>query len=78
MAVNCSRLTEADAAAPDLFGWTAEAEEDPKRLRLSHALDALNRRFGKDTVTIGTTPDIKYLGAKIAFTRIPEPEEFVE
>ena len=78
VAVNCTGLVQADAAAPDLFGWTAEAEEDPRRLRLSHALDNLNRRFGKDTVTIGPTPDIKYLGAKIAFTRIPELEEFVE
>jgi DNA polymerase-4 len=78
VSIQCEELEGADARPPDLFGWTPGALEDPRRLRLSHALDTLNRRFGKDTVTIGAAPDIDYLGAKIAFSRIPEPEEFAE
>lgn len=74
------RVSETGAGQPNLFGWTPEAEEDPRALRLCRALDRLNQRFGKDAVTIG--PKVaglsEYLGAKIAFTRIPEREEFVE
>lgn len=48
-------------------------------MKLSLALDALNTRFGKDTVTIGLNPGLPdYVGAKIAFNRIPEEAEFAE
>lgn len=47
---------------------------------LSRALDSINRRYGRDTVTLGVQPRItvNYVGAKIAFTRIPEREEFLD
>jgi len=65
--------------APDLFGWTPDAEERPERLRLSLAIDRLNQRYGVDTVAIGTPPAglPAYMGAKIAFNRIPERKDFL-
>jgi DNA polymerase-4 len=63
---------------PDLFGWTPDAQERPERLRLSLAIDRLNQRYGVDTVAIGPAPQglPAYMGAKIAFNRIPERQDF--
>lgn len=49
-------------------------------LRLSRALDRLNHKFGRDTVLIGMLPSAGrgFSGTKIAFTRIPDREEFLE
>lgn len=77
--VAVTRLGPAGAAAPDLFGWSAEGEQNPRSLKLSRALDVLNTRFGKDTVSIGPNPGLPdFVGAKIAFNRIPEDAEFLE
>lgn len=52
----------------------------PRSLSLSRALDRLNHRFGRDTVLIGMLPSAGrgFSGTKIAFTRIPDREEFLE
>jgi len=73
-------LIENAAQPPDLFGWTPELAENRRSLKLSSALDALNRRYGRDAVTIGPalTRLPQYTGAKIAFNRIPDRAEFVE
>lgn len=72
-------LNPPGAWSPDLFGWTPAVEENPRSMKLSRALDALNSRFGKDTVSIGPRPDLPdFVGAKIAFNRIPETAEFNE
>lgn len=64
---------------PDLFGWTPSADEDARHMKLLHALDGLNQRFGKDAVTIGPRTRLhNFVGAKIAFNRIPERQEFWE
>lgn len=77
--VGVSRLSPVDQATPDLFGWTPEAEENPRTLKLSQTLDALNARYGKDTISIGPNPRLPaFIGAKIAFNRIPEKAEFHE
>ena len=61
-----------------------EAEARPERpmrsMQISRALDRLNRRFGRDTVLIGMMPSAGkgFSGSKIAFTRIPDREEFLE
>ncbi|MEO0393451.1 MAG: hypothetical protein AAF213_09405 [Pseudomonadota bacterium] len=46
--------------------------------KLSGALDALNQRFGQDTVSFGHLPvqTAPYVGAKIAFNRIPDDFDF--
>ncbi len=55
----------------------------PSRARrevLSRALDEINQRFGRDSIVIGFAPDQTrdFSGTKIAFTRIPDREEFKE
>ncbi len=47
---------------------------------LWHAVDKLGAKFGKNTVALGSQRDLslQYLGAKIAFTRVPDQEEFRE
>lgn len=64
---------------PDLFAPASEAPE-PGRVDLCRAIDALNQRFGQDTVRIGQLPPhrVPYTGAKIAFGRIPTAEDFRE
>jgi DNA polymerase-4 len=76
--VTLLRLTETAALTPDLFGWTPAAQEDSKRLRLSAALDSLNQRYGREMVSIGTVPSgvSRYMGAKIAFNRVPAAADF--
>jgi len=71
-------LPAAQAPAPDLFGWQAGSEEDAKKLKLSAAMDRLNQRYGSETVAIGPAPKglSRYMGAKIAFNRVPEREDF--
>ncbi len=48
--------------------------------KLWHAIDQLNTRFGNDSVHLASQHSLKakYLGTKIAFTRVPELEEFYE
>jgi DNA polymerase-4 len=65
---------------PDLFA-SAEAQRlRAKRQALLPLLDRLNHRYGRDAVHFGLRPAAAtdYLGAKIAFTRIPEIVEFGE
>lgn len=66
----------------ELFAPKYEAGEAPveRRQRLSQAMDDLNRRFGRDTVSLGMLPKSArgFSGTKVAFTRIPSKEEFHE
>ncbi len=60
-----------------------ETNERFKRYKcenISHAMDRLNHRFGRDTVLIGMLPSQgkSFSGTKIAFTRIPDMREFME
>jgi DNA polymerase IV len=52
-----------------------------EQLKLAHAIDRLNARYGKDTVSFGLRAHSavnRYTGTKIAFTRIPDAQEFHE
>lgn len=51
-----------------------------RRGQLSLAIDAINRRYGRDTIWFGVNPDLKapFTGTRIAFTRIPNMAEFHE
>jgi len=75
-----SGLVANNALAPDLFGMTAAAGADPRHSAVSHAMDKLNQRYGRNTVSIGVQPPTlpRDTGTKIAFTRIPERVEFNE
>lgn len=68
---------------PDLFDILKQPVENKRRAKnekISAAMDALNRKFGRDTVLLGMTAgkSSHSTGTKIAFTRIPDMEEFVE
>lgn len=72
-------LSEREHLTPDLFE-TAEPAIAAKRAGLSRAMDALNRRYGANTVSLGLCPKTSagYVGTKIAFSRVPELAEFDE
>ena len=64
-----------------LDGIKSKNRQDEKKKKLvSKAMDSINSRFGRDSVTIGALPNdvIRFSGTKIAFTRIPEIKEFYE
>lgn len=70
---------------PDLFADQEHAAggimvQHIRQARLSVALDKINRRFGRDSVLIGMLPSVGrgFSGTKIAFTRVPDREEFLE
>jgi DNA polymerase-4 len=66
----------------ELFEPRQEPGEAPteRRQRLSKAIDDLNKRFGRDTVSLGMLPKSArgFSGTKVAFTRIPDRAEFHE
>ncbi|HEV7227408.1 type VI secretion protein ImpB [Brevundimonas sp.] len=77
--VGIQGLRPRDAFEIDLFEPGPDQGGQAPSLKLSQALDALNRKYGKDTVSIGPRARIgDYVGAKIAFNRIPDLEEFWE
>lgn len=82
VSVTLYQLQPEGAEPQDLFQPLSE-EARVRRTRaerLSRALDRLNQRYGRDTVSIGMLPTDgrSFSGTKIAFTRIPDPEEFLE
>lgn len=67
----------------DLFADQVSASTQKtkqKHSKISEAMDRLNKKFGKDTVSLGMLPEDgrSFSGTKIAFTRIPDMEEFLE
>jgi DNA polymerase IV len=70
-----------DRVMGDLFMDPALDPRTPQRgVQLYSAVDRINKKYGQDTVALGVLPGqiAKYVGAKIAFTRIPELAEFDE
>lgn len=82
VSVTLYHLTPAGERQTDLFNpLSAEVTAArAKAERMSKALDTLNQRYGKDTVAVGMLPadGRSFSGTKIAFTRIPDAEEFLE
>jgi DNA polymerase IV len=80
-------LVQQNLVQPDLFDIFDAPPVLPVKTRdsvrmnsLSHALDRINHRFGRDSALIGMLPSSgrSFSGTKIAFTRIPDIEEFLE
>ena len=80
ISVNLHGLVHASQVQPDLFDDPTVSQSQQKNEKLSHAMDALNSRFGRNTVTTAATigEANSQTGTKIAFSRIPDKEEFVE
>ena len=73
------RLEAVEGAQGELFARGGPGRE--RAAALSEAVDALNARYGRTVVGFGQCGDVSspaagYAGAKIAFGRIPELEDF--
>ncbi len=82
VSVTFNNLQAEDAHVSDLID---DLQTDVKANRLRHetlsdAMDVLNQRYGRNTVLVGLTPQQgkSFSGTKVAFTRIPDREEFRE
>jgi DNA polymerase-4 len=73
-------LVEAGGLQPELFAPEVDLKERERHEKVSRALDKINHRFGRDSVSVGMLPSDgrSFSGTKIAFTRIPDVEEFLE
>jgi DNA polymerase-4 len=75
-------LVEAAGLQPELFAELPDVDlkARAKAEKMSVALDKINHRFGRDSVLLGMLPSQgrSFSGSKIAFTRIPDVEEFLE
>jgi DNA polymerase IV len=75
------KLCPPDMAQGDLFATPTKKALGAERLKLAGAIDKLNGKYGKDTISFGLwNSDVvnKFTGTKIAFTRIPDMAEFHE
>lgn len=67
---------------PELFSElpNEDLQKRTKAEKISKAMDKINHRYGRDSVLIGMLPSQgkSFSGTKIAFTRIPDVEEFLE
>ncbi len=82
VSITLSELVAATNLQADLFANAADVDPTArsKSEKLSRAMDEINHRFGRDSVLIGMTPlqGRSFSGSKIAFTRIPDVDEFLE
>lgn len=81
--VTLCRLAAAGELQPDLFSSVLPTARQSREKceRISRAMDKLNLKFGRDTVLLGVPAGRgkqDFSGTKIAFTRIPDMEEFLE
>lgn len=82
LSITLSGLSAADTLAPELFQELpgVDMHQRARGEKISHALDRINHRFGRDSAVIGMLPaqGRSFSGTKVAFTRIPDREEFLE
>jgi DNA polymerase-4 len=79
ISVTLYRLNEISTLQPELLP-EQDLQTRAKAERISCTLDAINHRYGRDSVLLGLMPTEgrAFSGTKIAFTRIPDTEEFLE
>ncbi|MEM7620522.1 MAG: impB/mucB/samB family protein [Pseudomonadota bacterium] len=82
VSVNLFDLVNAHTNQLSLFEHLSPHEHlhQQKQQKLWNAIDKLNNRFGVNTISLASQSSVsaQYLGTKIAFTRIPDAQEFVE
>jgi len=82
VSVTLNGLIAATELQPELFCIMPDVDlkQRAKAEKMSLALDKINHRFGRDSVLVGMLPSDgkSFSGTKIAFTRIPDVEEFLE
>ncbi len=82
VSITVSDLSDEQYTQNDLFDTVPHAEKTQKDkfARIFEAMDELNHKFGRDTIMPGLLKDQSrnFSGTKVAFTRIPDMEEFLE
>lgn len=82
ISVNLHGLVASDELQPELFTQLPDTDLNlrAKAEKVSKALDKINHRFGRDSILMGMLPSQgrSFSGTKIAFTRIPDAQEFLE
>lgn len=82
ISVTLHELTPAVEHQPELFeSLPKENMKERKRSEsLSFAMDKINHKYGRDCILLGMLPTQgkSFSGSKVAFTRIPDIEEFLE
>lgn len=82
ISVTLHGLVPAGDLQTELFEALSDVElrERQRAEKISKALDKINHRFGRDSVLLGMLPSQgkSFSGTKVAFTRIPDIEEFLE
>jgi DNA polymerase-4 len=78
VSITLCNLTPMQSVQSDLFTTPAEIAGRARWLKIAGTLDALNKRYGRAIVSMGphVEPPGGYAGAKIAFGRIPDLEDF--
>lgn len=73
-------LVEQTSIQPDLFAYEQSSHKQQRNEQLSHTIDELNKRFGRNAITTASTLGNANVvtGTKIAFSRIPDKAEFHE
>jgi DNA polymerase-4 len=75
-------LVDSESIQPEIFDFSSEnnSKKIKKQENLSKAMDLINAKFGRDSIVMGFSPNEAkgFSGTKVAFTRIPEYEEFYE
>jgi DNA polymerase-4 len=76
ISVTFSGLEEKVSAQYELFANDSKEKEE----KVSGVLDLINQKYGKDSISLGILPcHVKtFSETKIAFTRIPDEEEFLD
>lgn len=67
---------------PDLFAESNVMQKmlEKKNVVVSQVMDKINQKYGAESIRLGVSPRTQagYVGTKIAFSRIPEMDEFHE
>jgi len=82
IAITLHGLIKKTDIQPELFDNDNSAPQKETELyeRISCAMDHINERFGRDSIMLGSLPDSvrSFSGTKVAFTKIPDLQEFNE
>lgn len=80
--ISLHNLHERENITPDLFEMVSTEHQAvvKKNETLSNLMDTINQKYGAEAIRLGVSPKTSagYVGTKIAFSRIPDMEEFNE
>lgn len=78
ISISLNKLVARDEITEDFFANSSSLISPQKTLALAKALETLQEKYKKPVVSLGVPPTMasEFTGTKIAFSRIPEKEEF--